>query len=89
MPFCRILKMCVNPEILAPHLRKLRVGDVVQMNGVTDMNSYPTDLKTADGNDRKIYVASAGLIMGYYPSLHWDYKPQPVSVGDTVTAVEG
>jgi len=88
MPFFRILKMPVDPKILAPHLQKLRVGDVVQMNGVTEMNSYPAGLKNADGKDRKIFVASAGLITGVYPSLHWDHKPQPAALVDSVTAVE-
>jgi hypothetical protein len=89
MPFYRILKMPANPQVIAPHLQKLRIGDVVQMNGVTDMNSYPTGLKNAEGRERKIFVASSGLIMGVYPSLHWDYKPKPMALADSVTAVEG
>jgi hypothetical protein len=88
MPFFRILKMPANPEILAPHLRKLRVGDLVQMNNVTEMDIYPTGLKNADGDNRRIYVASAGFISGFYPSLHWDHKPQPVALEDSVIVVE-
>lgn len=89
MPFYRILKMPADPKVLPPHVQKLRIGDVVQMNGVTDMNYYPTGLKNAEGKERKIFVASAGLIMGVYPSLHWDNKPKPVALADTTTAVEG
>lgn len=88
LPFFRILKMPHDPSILSPHLQKLRVGDVVQMNGITPMMSYPTGLKNTEGKDRDCYVASAGLITGYYPSLHWDHKPKSVEISDTVTAKE-
>jgi len=89
MPFYRILKMPANPQIIAPHLQGLRVGDVVQMNGITEMNSYPTGLKNADGKERRIFIASSGLITGFYPSLHWDYRPKPANLNDSVTALEG
>lgn len=88
LPFFRILKMPHNPDVLAPHLKKLRVGDVVQMNGVTPMNKYPTGLKNSDKKERDVYVASSGLITGIYPSLHWDHKPQSTEINDSVTATE-
>lgn len=88
LPFFRILKFPVDMDVIPPHLRHLKIGDVVLMNGVHETMEYPTGLKDRDGKDRKTFIAPSGTILGYWPSLHWDHaKPQEcISISDTSTA---